>query len=100
MSSGAHIKGGVRPAILLIWLAGASGAVAWDGTHTETGNNIEIGKGQTVQSGHEIEFFDYGSGSYRSMDVDSVRQAGSGVEIEGTDTSGNAVTLDMDGSGE
>lgn len=100
MSGGAHINGVVRPAILLIWLASASGAAAWDGTHSETGNTIEIEKGQTVRSGREIEFFDYGTGGYRTMDVDSVRRSGSSVEIEGTDANGNSVTLDMDGSGE
>ncbi|MFC5552581.1 DUF5334 family protein [Methylobacterium iners] len=75
-------------------------AAAWDGTDGSTGNTVEIEKGQTVRRGREVEFFDYGAGAYRSIDVDSIRQRGRSVEIEGTDSAGNSVTLEMDGNGD
>ncbi|KAB1075463.1 hypothetical protein F6X53_24925 [Methylobacterium soli] len=74
--------------------------MAWDGSDSSNCNGVEIEKGQTVRRGREVEFYDHGAGSFRTIDVDSVRRSGSGVEIEGTDSDGNAVTLDMDGSGE
>lgn len=86
------------PAILILSLLAGTDVSAWDGTDTGTGNIVEIEKGQTVRQGQEVEFFDYGTGSYRSFDVDSVRRSGSSVEVEGTDSSGNAITLDMDGN--
>lgn len=93
-----HHPGVMRPAILIVSLLAGAPASAWDGTDTGTGNIVEIEKGQTVRQGQEVEFFDYGTGSYRSVDVDSVRGSGSSVEIEGTDSSGNTVTLEMDGN--
>ena len=98
MFGGARYRGVMRPAFLILSLFAATAASAWDGTDTGTGNIIEIEKGQTVRQGHEVEFFDYGSGSYRSLDVDSARKSGSNVEVEGTDSSGNAITLEMDGN--
>ncbi|WP_419828336.1 DUF5334 family protein [Methylobacterium sp.] len=98
MLGGVDHRGVMRPAILIVSLLAGDPALAWDGTDTGTGNIVEIEKGQTVRQGHEVEFFDYGSGSYRSIDVNSVRGSGSSVEVEGTDSSGNAITLEMDGN--
>ncbi|WP_461655131.1 DUF5334 family protein [Methylorubrum aminovorans] len=81
--------------VLLAWPA-----AAWDGSDGSSGNSVEIEKGQTVRRGREVEFYDHGTGSYRTIDVDSVHRRGRGVEIEGTDSDGNSVTLDMDGRDE
>lgn len=70
--------------------------MAWDGTNSESGEAVEIERGETVKSGQSIDYYDHGSGSYRTLDVDSVQRRGRSVEIEGTDDSGNAVTLEMD----
>lgn len=86
----------MRPAIVVISLLVGGPGFAWEGTDTGTGNTVEIEKGQTVREGREIEVYDYGSGSYRSVDVDSVRQSGGSVEIEGTDSSGKSVILEME----
>lgn len=94
----ARHRGVMRPAILVLSLLVGTAASAWDGTDTGTGSIVEIEKGQTVRQGNEVEFFDYGTGSYRSLDVDSVRESGGSVEVEGTDSSGNAITLEMDGN--
>ncbi|MFD2677305.1 DUF5334 family protein [Camelimonas lactis] len=67
---------------------------AWNGTERESGASIEIEKGQLVRPGREIEY--YKDGSYHTMDVDDMRQSGGTVEIEGTDSSGNSITLEMD----
>jgi len=85
--------------VILALLAPRQG-LAWDGTNSGNGNAVQIERGQTVRQGREVEFYDYGAGTYRTFDVDSVRQSGGGVEVEGTDSSGNAVTLEMDGNGE
>lgn len=71
-------------------------AIAWDGTNSETGDSVEIERGETVRRGRSIDYYDYGSGGYRSLDVDSVQRRGRSVEIEGTDDDGNSVTLEME----
>lgn len=100
MRGGARFHGVVRPALLLSLCLSALPAHAWDGTDSATGNNVEIERGQTVRRGRDVEYFDYGSGTYKTLDVDSVQRRGGSVEVEGTDNDGNSVTLDMDGNGE
>lgn len=64
---------------------GSSGALAWDGYDYENGSYIGIDRGNHVRPGQEVEFYDYNKGGYRTMDIDSVRQNGSSVVIEGID---------------
>jgi hypothetical protein len=47
----------------------ASPALAWDGYDYESGNYVEIEKGNLVRPGEEIEYYDYGTGEYRYGDV-------------------------------
>lgn len=67
---------------------------AWSGTDSGSGSSVEIESGQTVRPGREIEYSK--DGVSQTMDVDSIRRSGRSVEIEGTDSSGNSVTLEMD----
>jgi len=67
---------------------------AWSGTESESGASVEIESGQLVRPGREIEYSR--DGVSQTLDVDSIRRSGSSVEIEGTDGSGNSVTLEMD----
>ncbi|RWO93729.1 MAG: hypothetical protein EOQ98_34220 [Mesorhizobium sp.] len=77
-------------------LLGVSDAFAWDGTDT-TGESVEIGKGNLVRTGRDIEIFDGGSGEYRDVTVESIRRYGSTVEVEVYDTeSGEYRTLEME----
>ncbi|WP_286134506.1 DUF5334 family protein [Methylobacterium sp. Leaf123] len=96
MSRALQLRGKRSVCALIIALLPAQ-ALGWDGTNSETGDSIEIGRGETVRRGRSIDYYDHGSGDYRSLDVDSVRRRGNSVEIEGTDDAGNSVTLEMDG---
>lgn len=55
---------------------------AWDGVDYDTGNYIEIEKGNTVRRGNDIEIFDYGTGQYHDVEVESIRRYGNSVEVE------------------
>jgi pyruvate/2-oxoglutarate/acetoin dehydrogenase E1 component len=71
-------------------------ALSWDGYDYESGSDVEIGKGNLVRQGKEIEFYDYGSGDYKSGEVQSVKSRGNKVEVEVIDSvTGNIRTLEM-----
>lgn len=57
-------------------------ALAWDGVDTESGNSVTIEQGNLVRTGNEIELYDYESGSYKSMEVESIDRVGGTVEME------------------
>jgi len=77
--------------------APASDAFAWDGTDNETGTNIEIEKGNLVREGRDIEIFDHEDGSYRDVEVQSIRRSGSSVELEVYDNgTGQFRTFEME----
>ena len=70
---------------------------AWDCEDQDSGDSIEIDKGQLVRRGNNIEFFDYGDNSYHSGDIEDIRKFGSTVEIEITDDeTGKTRILEMD----
>lgn len=83
--------------LMIAVLCGSSVAAnAWDGVDTSTGNQVEIESGELVRSGRTIEFYDWGSGAYRTGDVDDIRRSGSTVEIDIIDDEGNSTTLEME----
>lgn len=55
---------------------------AWDGTNVETGYFVEIGKGNLVRTGEEVEVYDYSSGNYRSVTVEGINTYRGKVELE------------------
>lgn len=70
---------------------------AWDGYDYENGANIEIGKGNLVRSGQEIEIYDYSTGTYKDVEVESINGSGSGTEIDVHDSeTGEHITLEME----
>ncbi|KAB2679660.1 hypothetical protein F9K85_01550 [Brucella tritici] len=72
-------------------------AFAWDGVDSETGDAVEIGQGNLVRSGQDIEIYDHGAGEYRDVTVEDVNRYGSTVEVEVYDsTSGEYRTLEME----
>jgi hypothetical protein len=78
-------------------LFGSISAFAWDGSNSNTGSSVEIGRGQLVRPGRTIEVYDSTEG-YKDYDVDSIRRSGRTVEIEATDSAtGESTTLEMDG---
>jgi pyruvate/2-oxoglutarate/acetoin dehydrogenase E1 component len=75
----------------------SSPALAWDGYDWESGSHVEIGKGNLVREGKDIEIYDYGKGEYRDVTVEDVRGTGSGAEVEVYDhETGDYRTLDME----
>ena len=47
---------------------GAFPVLAWDGYDYEKGAFVEIGKGNLVRSGQEIEIYDYSTSEYKDVD--------------------------------
>lgn len=58
--------------ILIIFCFIISPALAWDGYNFETGDYIEIDKGQLVRTGEEIEIYNYSTGEYEHKEVNNV----------------------------
>ena len=84
-------------AALAVFVPLATNSLAWDGVDTESGNDVEIGSGNLVRPGRDIEVYDYGSGSYRDVEVQSIRRSGSSVEVEVYDNeSGEHRTFEME----
>ncbi|WP_313606328.1 DUF5334 family protein [Rhizobium sp.] len=77
--------------------AAAQPSFAWDGVDSETGQSVEIGKGNLVRSGSDIEIYDHGTGEHRDVEVQSIRRFGGSVEVEVYDYgTGEYRTLEMD----
>ena len=75
----------------------STSSLAWDGYDWDRGSYVDIGKGNLVRKGREIEYFDYRSGDYRRGDVESIRSHGSKFELEVYDyESGEYRTFEMD----
>jgi len=76
---------------------GATPALSWDGTDQESGSAVEIEKGQLVRTDNDIEYFDYDTGEYKSVTVNSITRTGASVEtlVEDSET-GEIRKLEMD----
>lgn len=75
----------------------STASFTWDGYDYESGNYVEIEKGNLVREGEEIEYYDYGSGEYRYGEVQQIQSSGSGAELEVYDyESGEYRSFDMD----
>jgi hypothetical protein len=72
-------------------------AQSWDGYDYDSGSYVEIEKGNLVRPGQEIEIYDYGTGEYKDVEVESVSGSGYGAEVEVYDyETGDYRTLNMD----
>ena len=82
----------------IIFCAAAAACLAWDGYDWDSGHYVEIGKGNLVRSGRDIEIYDYADGKYKDVEVQSIRKTYSGkVEVEVYDPqSRKNRTLEMD----
>lgn len=86
-----------RTTLFLLFAMNCIPALAWDGVDTSTGEAVEIGKGNLVRSGRTIEIYDYGSGEYKDVEVESIQRSGGSVEVEVYDpNTGEYRTLEMD----
>ncbi len=87
----------IKYLILTLLFLISSIAIAWDGYDYANGTYVEIQKGNNVKAGKDIEIFDYSTGQYRDVQVESVRGIGSNTEVEVFDYStGEFRTLDME----
>jgi len=70
---------------------------AWDGYDYEQGTSVEIGSGNLVRPGQDIEIYDYGHDEYHDVEVQSITGSGSGAEVEVYDYgTGEYRTLEME----
>lgn len=72
----------IRNVLFAIAFLCGSPALAWDGVDTNTGDSVEIGKGNLVRRGQTIEIYDYGSGEYKDVEVESIDRGIGSVEVE------------------
>jgi hypothetical protein len=87
----------MRSVFVIVCILLASTSFAWDGYDSENGSSVEIEKGNLVRSGQEIEVYDYNTGEYNDVEVQSIRGNGSTVEVEVYDYStGEYRTFEMD----
>jgi pyruvate/2-oxoglutarate/acetoin dehydrogenase E1 component len=72
-------------------------AFAWDGYDYQKGSYVEIEKGNLVRPGKDIEIYNYSTGEYKDVEVQSIHGSGSGAEVEVYDYDTSEYrTLDMD----
>ena len=87
----------MKKILLLTLLLSSSTIFAWDGYDYEKGTYVEIDKGNLVRAGKDIEIYDYSTGQYKDVEVQSIRGSGSSTEVEIYDYStGEFRTLDME----
>lgn len=87
----------MKTLLAIVFMLSAVPAFAWDGYDYDKGAYVEIGKGNLVRPGQDIEIYDYGSGEYKDVEVESVTGTGAGAEVEVYDhDTGEYRTLEMD----
>lgn len=79
------VKRFVVKGLILTILVAPMKVFAWDGWDYESGTAVEIDKGNLVRDGETIDFFDYGSGEYRTGTVENISLDGSSIQLEITD---------------
>ena len=68
-------------ALLLVYCI-AIPCFSWSGFDYDRGNYVDIGKGNLVRRGREIEVFDYQDGQYKTYEVENIRNRASGIHTE------------------
>jgi hypothetical protein len=71
--------------------------LSWDGVDTETRDAVEIERNNLVRTGRDVEVYDYNTGQYHDVTVESIRRSGRSVEVEVYDNTTNQYrTLEFD----
>ena len=60
----------------------SASAYSWEGQDEETGEMVEIQKGNLVREGREIEVYDHETGEYHDVEVQNIERVGNSVEVE------------------
>jgi len=70
---------------------------AWDGFDYNNAKFVDIEKGSVVREGNDIEIFDWGDGTYKDVEVQSVDSYGGTTEVEYIDPdSGETEPIDWE----
>nr|DAY01253.1 MAG TPA: protein of unknown function (DUF5334) [Caudoviricetes sp.] len=77
----------------VLFLMVAISCFAWSGYDLETGECVEIGKGNLVRRGRDIEIYDCKDGKYKIVNVKSISKVGDSVEIEVYDYEKNKIRI-------
>ena len=86
----------MKKLVVLLCLV-SSPVLAWDGYDYDSGDYVEIDKGNLVRTGRDIEIYDYGDGEYHDVEVQDINRYGSRVEVEVYDyETGEYRTLEME----
>ena len=82
----------------VLFFMAAISCLAWSGYDLETGECVEIEKGNLVRRGQDIEIYDCKNGKYKIVNVESISKGGDSVEIEVYDYEENKIRiLEMEG---
>ncbi|ORE87723.1 DUF5334 family protein [Aurantimonas sp. 22II-16-19i] len=72
-------------------------ALAWDGVDTNSGDSVEIDRGNLVREGLDIEVYDHSTGEYHDVTVEGINRSGSSVDVEVYDNkTGEYRTFEME----
>jgi hypothetical protein len=77
----------------VLFLMVAISCFAWGGYDLKTGECVEIGKGNLVRRGRDIEIYDCKDGKYKIVNVKSISKVGDSVEIEVYDYEKNKIRI-------
>ena len=77
----------------VLFLMVAISCFAWGGYDLKTGACVEIGKGNLVRRGRDIEIYDCKDGKYKIVNVKSISKVGGSVEIEVYDYEKNKIRI-------
>lgn len=77
----------------VLFLMVAISCFAWGGYDLKTGECVEIGKGNLVRRGRDIEIYDCKDGKYKIVNVKSISKVGDSVEIEVYDYESNKIRI-------
>ncbi|WP_107770110.1 DUF5334 family protein [Campylobacter concisus] len=77
----------------VLFLMVAISCFAWGGYDLKTGECVEIGKGNLVRCGRDIEIYDCKDGKYKIVNVKSISKVGDSVEIEVYDYEKNKIRI-------
>lgn len=87
----------MKKLILALTIFASSTISAWEGFDYETSSYVEIESGQLVRTGRDIEVYNYSTGEYTEVEVQSMTNYGGKVEVEVYDyDTGEYSTLEMD----
>ena len=72
----------MKTLLTLIIVLISTPALSWDGYDWDTGEYIDIQRGELVRPNREIEVYNYGTGDYETYTVERIKHKGHKTEVE------------------